>query len=77
MNEKPEITTIKLTRNTKERLDNLKEYKRESYEEIIEKVLETLNLCKINPLKARAKLLKLDNKHKETTHRIRIKKLIG
>ncbi|MBS3065714.1 hypothetical protein J4229_01575 [Candidatus Pacearchaeota archaeon] len=68
-NKESKITTIKLTRATKDRLDNLREYKRETYEEIIEKMLEILNFCKINPLRARAKLLKIDNRHKETFSR--------
>ncbi len=58
-------TTIKISKKTKERLDHLKEYKRESYEEIIEKMLEVLNICRGNPLKARERLIKIDNQHKE------------
>lgn len=60
-----ENTTIKVRKKTKNRLDNLKEYRRESYEEIIEKMLDVLNACRINPMKARARLLKIDNQHKE------------
>lgn len=59
-------TTIKITRKTKNRLDNLKEYKRESYEEIINKIFEVLNTCKINPIKARSRLIKIDLKRKES-----------
>lgn len=69
MNQENKITTIKLNKDTKERLDNLKEYKRESYEEIIEKILEILNVCKVNPIRARAKLLKIDRQHKEVARR--------
>lgn len=58
-------TTIKITKETKKRLDNLKEYKRESYEEIIQKVLNILNICRINPEKARNILLKIDKDKKE------------
>jgi hypothetical protein len=72
MDEKAKITTIKLSKSTKERLDSLKEYKRESYEELIEKILEILNICKMNPLKARAKLIKIDRQHKEVARRFRI-----
>jgi len=46
------ITTIKLKDETKKRLNKLKEYPHESYDEIIGKVLEILNLCKNNPDKA-------------------------
>jgi len=45
-----EITTIKISKTTKERLDNLKEFKGESYEEILKKLLYILNLTKKNPL---------------------------
>ena len=69
MEEKTKITTIKLNRSTKERLDGLKEYRRESYEELIEKILEILNICKISPMRARAKLMKIDRQHKEVARR--------
>ncbi len=60
-----ENTTIKIAKKTKGRLDNLKEYKRESYEEIIEKILEVLNICRASPAKARDKLIQIDSAHKE------------
>jgi len=59
-----ENTTIKLSKETKERLDNLKEYKRESYEEILQKMLETLTLCRINPEAARGKLISIDRQRR-------------
>jgi uncharacterized protein (UPF0147 family) len=40
---KPDITTIKIDKKTKQRLDNLKEYERESYEEVLRKILYILN----------------------------------
>ena len=46
-------TTIKLSKDTKKRLDNLREYRKESYDEILGKILNVLNICKIDPLKAR------------------------
>lgn len=58
--EKDKITTIKLSKKTKDRLDKLKVYKRESYEEIIQKVLEILNLVRTNPEQARGKLIAID-----------------
>ena len=54
------ITTIKLSQITKERLEKLRSYKRESYEEILQKLLEVLSICRVNPLKARARLVSLD-----------------
>lgn len=59
-----EITTIKLYKKTKSRLDKFRIYKRETYEEILQKILELLNTCRIHPEKAKAKLLALDNEHK-------------
>ena len=49
-----DITTIKLSRATKERIDKLKVYKRESYDEVIQKMLEILSLARIESEKARA-----------------------
>ncbi len=60
-----ENTTIKVSKKTKNRLDTLKEHKRESYEEVIEKILDVLNTCRMNPMNARAKLIKIDSQHKE------------
>lgn len=60
-----ETTTIKISKQTKNRLDILREYRRESYEEILEKMINLLNICKINALKSREKLNKIDIQHKE------------
>ncbi len=54
------ITTIKLDKTTKFRLDKLKVHKKESYDEVIQMVLYILNLCKANPMAARSKLIGLD-----------------
>jgi hypothetical protein len=51
-----EITTIKLSKDTKKRLNKLKTHSRESYEEILKKILNILNICKNNPIKAKEKL---------------------
>jgi hypothetical protein len=58
--EKDKITTIKLSQKTKDRIDKLKVYRRESYDEIIQKMLEILNLVRTNPEQARAKLIGID-----------------
>ena len=55
-----EITTIKLKKNTKNRLDKLKIHKRESYDDAIQKILEILNICHVNPEKARMKLMEMN-----------------
>ncbi len=54
-------TTIKLDTKTKERIDKLRVYKRETYDEIVQSVLTILNLCKVNPERARARLMAIDN----------------
>ncbi len=58
------ITTIKLTKETKSRIEKLREYPRETYEEIMKKVLFLLNLTKSNPEKAQRRLKRLDKKLK-------------
>ena len=65
--ENKEITTIKLSKLTKERLSKLKSHKRETYEEILQEILNILNLCKANPLKARSKLISLDKIHRKVS----------
>lgn len=55
-----EITTIKLSKKTKQRLDKLKVYKRESYEEIVQKILDILNICRVSPERAQRRLILLE-----------------
>ena len=55
-----EITTIKLYRGTKVRLDKLKEHRRESYDEVIQKILFILNTLKKDPSHAQRTLDKID-----------------
>jgi len=57
---KQDNTTIKLRRETKKRLDRLKEYERESYEEVLRKILFILNLSRKNPEKASRMFKRLD-----------------
>lgn len=59
-------TTIKLSKFTKTRLDKFKEYKRETYEEILQKMLEILTICRINPERARIRLLSLERKKRRS-----------
>lgn len=61
---KKEITTIKLSKKTKERLDKMRVYKRESYEEILESIFDILNVCRVNPEKAKMKLVLIDEQKK-------------
>ena len=60
-----EITTIKLSKKTKNRLDNLKTHKRDSYEDIVERILSTLNICRVNPIKAKAHLAAIARKNRK------------
>ena len=62
-----EITTIKLKKITKKRLDKLKSHKRETYDDILEKTLEILNTCRIDPGKARIKLIQIDKLNRAIT----------
>jgi hypothetical protein len=59
------ITTIKLNKETKHRIEKLRSYKRESYDEIIQKLLEILNICKANPDRARIRLIALDRQNRK------------
>ena len=55
-----EITTIKIEKQTKLRLNRLKEYERETYNQTIKKMLFILNTCRENPEKARKILRNID-----------------
>ena len=54
------ITTIKIDKETKMRIDKLKVHQKESYDEIIQKILFILNLCKASPEEAKGRLLTID-----------------
>ena len=62
--EKAKITTIKVNDKTKSRIENLRVYKRESYDDILQKILEVLNLCRQSPDRARARLIMIDKERK-------------
>jgi len=55
------ITTLKINKKTKARLDNLKEHKRESYEEVIRKILYVLNRIRKDPISGNKLLEKIDS----------------
>ncbi len=48
-----DITTIKIQKETKQRIDKLRENKNESYDDILRKVLYVLNVTRDEPLKAK------------------------
>jgi hypothetical protein len=54
------ITTIKLSKETKGRLEKLREHPRESYDEILRKMLGILNITKLECEKAKSILIKID-----------------
>ncbi|MFH1802912.1 MAG: hypothetical protein ABH864_05705 [archaeon] len=59
--EKEQITTIKIQRQTKERLDKLRVHKKDSYDEIVQRMLGILNVCRRDPDVAQETLEKLEN----------------
>jgi hypothetical protein len=69
------ITTIKLSAETKKRLDHLKIYRRETYEEILQKIFQILNLCKVNPERARGRLISIDRQKKRMSREAKESKL--
>ena len=56
-----DITTIKVHKQTKARLNRLKEHERETYEQIIRKILYILNVSKKDPMKAQRIFSKIDS----------------
>ena len=61
---KSKITTIKVDESTKHRIEFLRTYRRESYDEIMQNILEVLNICRINPERARSRLIHIDKERK-------------
>jgi len=62
--EKDKITTVKLQRKTKERIDRLKVHKRDSYDDILQRMLGILNVCRSDPDEAQEKLEKMEQLRK-------------
>ncbi len=59
-----EITTVKLLKGTKDRLDKLRVHRRETYDEILQRVLGILNTCRAEPEKAQSRLLAIERQKK-------------
>lgn len=59
--EKSQITTIKIQKGTKERIDKLRAHKRDSYDEIVQRMLGILNVCRRDPAQAQQTLEKLES----------------
>lgn len=60
-----DITTIKLKQETKARLSRLKEHERETFEEVIRKVLFILNRVRKDPISANRLLTRIDKNIKK------------
>jgi hypothetical protein len=58
---KEKITTMKLLEETKVRLEKLREHKRETYDEILRKILYVLNTAREDPLKAKKILERIED----------------
>tara|TARA_Y100000310_G_scaffold171786_2_gene171960 strand:+ start:5940 stop:6221 length:282 start_codon:yes stop_codon:yes gene_type:complete len=61
ISKKPKITTIKLLDETKMRIEKLREYKRESYDNILRKILYVLNVARDDPEKAKRVLERISD----------------
>ena len=59
--EEGKITTIKLLEETKFRIEKLKEHKKESYDDILRKILCILNLVRDEPEKGKKLLEKISS----------------
>lgn len=59
-----EITTIKISTETRERLSKLKEYERETFNDVLNKIFYVLNTIKKEPEKAQKILANIDRKQK-------------
>lgn len=58
------ITTIKLLEETKTRIEKLREHKRESYDDILRKILYVLNIARDSPEKAKRVLERIEDLRK-------------
>lgn len=59
------ITTIKISKDTRERLVKLKEYERETFNDILNKMFYVLNTCKKSPEKSQKILMNIDKRIKK------------
>ncbi|MEK6860027.1 MAG: hypothetical protein AABX54_04400 [Nanoarchaeota archaeon] len=56
------VTTIKISTETRQRLEKLKEYDRETYNDVLNKIFYVLNICKKEPEKAQRILSNIDKR---------------
>jgi len=60
----PKITTIKISTETRERLGKLREYDRETFNDVLNKIFYILNTCKKDPEKSQRLLINIDRRIK-------------
>lgn len=58
------ITTIKIQDDTKQQLDQLREYKNESYDEVIKKIVYIVKMAKTRPKLCKEAILAIENARK-------------
>ena len=56
------VTTIKISTEIRERLGKLKEYDRETFNEVLNKILYVLSICRKDPEKAKKVLENIDRR---------------
>jgi hypothetical protein len=59
------ITTIKLQKKTKKRLEKIRTHPRESYEELLQKLLDLLNSLHADPDQAYGQLRVIEKQNRE------------
>jgi hypothetical protein len=74
MAEENKITTIKIQKQTKSRLDKLKEHERETYEQILRKMLFILNTTRKNPESATKIIKRIDKNIKRKSRYTKVNK---
>jgi Zn-finger protein len=62
--ENNKITTIKVKQKTKERIDKLRVHRKDSYDEILQRLLGILNVCRADPDQAQERLEKMESLRK-------------
>ena len=70
----PSITTIKLLEETKLRIEKLREHRRESYDDILRKILYILNVVREEPEKSKKILERIDELRKRMFEEEKIQK---
>jgi len=58
------VRTIKINLDTKKRLEHFRVYRRETYNEILQRIFDILNICRTNPENARFRLVMLEKERK-------------